>query len=333
MRNIWRPRRLLLLAATILATAAPAMAATVPAAPLGVTAPAGGWQAEYADGFGACLTDPLTSCPLGAARSDNTLEGIQQADGFGNPNEVGVAALEPSEVAVTAQGLVQRCDAIPALGDADSCGATRGLNTRGYATHAFNWSFAPNRHYVIQYAWQLPDNSTHMDDPAVWETGVSWAWEIDNPECWGYGFGADSALDHGWYGKSCGLIAVPKDTGGGTGNLQVTIGTTPNVPVDPTTALHTYTLDLNDNASGTLTGTAYIDGVKIGSHTYATFNGAAGKLILANDMRKNKACACNKGLPAGGNVETIRYVAVYEPASANGVGTNGPIIVPGTTVN
>lgn len=309
--------------------------AVVPASPSGVTAPSGGWKVEYGDAFGSCFTDTATKCTAGYSRQDNTLEAISQANGFGNSNEKGVLAFMPSEVDVTSAGLVQRCDTaanVPnSYGDPFTCGSTKGLNTRGFAKNPFNWNFGANRHFVIQYAWSMPDNSTHQDDPAVWETGVNWAWEIDNPECWGYGFGADSAADHGWYDKSCGLIAVPKDTGGSTGNLQVTLGTTANVPVDPT-SMHTYTLDLNDNSSGTLVATAYIDGTKIGSHSYTKFSSSTGKFILANSMRLNKACGCNVGLPAGGNSETIRYVAVYEPASASNAGTNGPLVVPGTTV-
>jgi hypothetical protein len=36
--------------------------------------------------------------------------------------------------------------------------------------------------------------------------------------------------------------------------------------------------------------------------------------------------------PAAGNAMMIRYIAFYEPKSANHAGGNGPIIVPGTTI-
>jgi hypothetical protein len=256
-----------------------------------------------------------------------------------NGNNNGNAAFEPSEVDVTSSGLALRCDAIANLGDKYSCGALWGsLQASSYspaASNPFGWTFGANRHFVIQYAVQLPVNTGYMDDPGIWASGTNWAWEIDWPEWWGWGATPNNAADHAWYDKGFGF-AVPQDTGGGgTGETILNFGKSAGANFDPTTGLHLYTIDLNDNTSGSLTVTSYIDGAEVASNSFSSFNSSAlGKLLLQNNMRMNKSCGCDTGtFPAGGNQEVIRYIAVYEPRAANHAGSDNPGVVPGTTVN
>jgi len=79
--------------------------------------------------------------------------------------------------------------------------------------------------------------------------------------------------------------------------------------------------------------------VQVGSKTYSGFNTGSGagqfKLLLQNSMREDPPGGGKRSgypFPAGGNDMIFRYVAAYEPKSASHAGTNGPIIVPGTTV-
>jgi hypothetical protein len=269
---------------------------------------------------------------------DGSLEAELHANGAGNPNEI--AAWVPGEVNVTSAGLVDRCDKIANLGDKYSCGAVWGLpagEPGRAAPHPFNWRFGPGRHLVVQFADQFPVDTGQMDDPAVGSYGTNWTWEIEFPECWGWSRGNTNVAGygvnlHGWAGKGCGFGSV-HDVGGGTGETDLYFEASPYVMYDPTTALRVYTIDLADNASGTLTETDYINGVRVGSVSYAHFNTALGKLALVNDLRLNKACGCDtRGFPASGNAFTVRYIAVYEPKSANYAGTNGPIVESGTYV-
>jgi hypothetical protein len=305
---------------------------SVPAAPMGVATPTGGWSVEYGDAFGSCLTSAATKCSLGGTRQDNTLGSVITQCGSGCTNRI--AAQEPGQVNVSSSGLEERCDSksvVPnSWGTPYTCAGVRGWTSAQDsrvtgATNPFQWQFGPNRHFVLQYSWKLPSNQGTMDDPATWSIGTGWAWEIDFPECWG--FGSPAGQSNAWVGKNCGFVSVPKDTGGSTSQ--------PWFPLkfDPSAAFHTWTLDFNDNASGTLTVTTYLDGVPQNTSSYANFNTTVGGWILDNQMRLNKTCNCDTGkFPAGGNVETWRYIAVYEPTSAKGAGVTHPGIAPGTSV-
>lgn len=293
---------------------------TVSAAPMGLPTPAGGWSVEYADAFGSCLTDPATSCSAHYARLDNTLNSQNQPNGDGNPNEI--AAFIPQYNDITSAGLDEQCRAVPNLGDSYSCGALHGL-----AANSYHWNPGPNTHIALQFSAKLPSNEGNMD-PAVWATGPNWAWEIDFPEFWGWNHYPTTA--NTWCNDSFGFPAVPHDVGGATGEAALTFCQSPGANFDPSAAFHTYTLWENG-----LTFTAYIDGVQVASHTYSTFNNQSGKWITQNDMRADNQTGLrtDSHFPAGGNDFIIRYLAAYEPASASHTGSNGPIIVPGTTVN
>lgn len=310
-------------------TGPPTSGAVVPAAPTGPTAPAGGWSVQYADAFGSCLTDTGTGCSAGYARADDTLGPVTHANGAGNANEI--AALEPSADDITAAGLKLHCSATANLGDSYTCGSVTGGAYGATAPGAFHWTPAPGVHLAIQAAFQAPPNQGNMD-PSFWVNGPSDNPEIDIPELWGMNHVPPAGATNTWCGFQFGDPAVPFDSGGATGNVQATFCGTGGVQGDPSDAIHTWTLDENGN-----TFTSYLDGHQVGTKTYSSFNSSAGvfKMLLMSSMREDPPSGGPRSgypFPAGGNDLTFRYVAVYEPASANGAATNGPIVVPGTQI-
>jgi hypothetical protein len=312
-------------------TSSPPTGAVVAAAPTGPATPTGGWAVQYADAFGSCLTDTGTGCSAGYARSDNTLSPATRANGAGNANEI--AALEPSAVNVTAQGIDLHCSATANLGDSYTCGAVTGGAYGSNPPGAFHWTPAAGVHLVIQAVFQAPANQGNMD-PSFWVNGPSDNPEVDIPEMWGMNHVPPAGAANTWCGFQLGDPAVPFDSGGATGNVQATFcGTGSGDPqIDPSKGTHTWTFDENGN-----TFTSYVDGHLIGANAYSNFNSTKGlfKMLLMASMREDPPSGGPRSgypFPPGGNDLTFRSVAVYEPASANGAGTNGPIIVPGTSV-
>jgi hypothetical protein len=294
----------------------------VPAAPDMPRAGVTSWRVEYADAFGSCFTATDTACSSGYPRSDNTLLPQTRANGAGNANEI--AAFEPAYNDVTTQGLDEECRVASNLGDSYSCGAMIGL-----AGGSFHWNPGPNTHIVIQFSAKLPANEGNMD-PAVWATGAGYAWEIDFPEFSGWNHYPPAGASNTWCGFPFGDPAVPHDEGGvrGTGAVP-TFCSSAGANFNPATINNIYTLDENGDVF-----TTYIDGVQMESRTFSGFNQAQGKLITQNDMREDKTSGSrtDSHFPAAGNDMVIPYLAVYEPSVANNAGTNGPIIVPGTSV-
>jgi hypothetical protein len=305
-----------------------ATAVTVPAAPTGPTTPTGGWAIEYADGFGDCLTDPNTLCSLGAARADNTLGAASHANGAGNANEI--AGLVPSAVNVTSAGLDLHCASASVApnpyGDPDTCGAVTGGAYGSVVPGAYHWTPTKSTHFVLEAQFQVPQNQGNMD-PSFWSNGPSDVEEVDHPELWGMSHVPTVGVSNTWKGYLFGDPAVPFDSGGATGNVQLTFGTSPVPAIDPSLGLHTWTLDENG-----LVFTSYLDGVKLGTKTYSPFNSQSGvfKFLLMSSMRKDVKTGKDYALPSGGNDLIFRYVAVYEPASA--ANRSASLIVPGTNV-
>jgi hypothetical protein len=244
--------------------------------------------------------------------------GQSHAHGAGNSNEI--ASFVPGEVDVTSAGLMLHCDTKATSTDPFSCGALISSKASG----KFTWT--PSQHMVMQWVGKLPANQGNMD-PAVWATGVAYAWENDFPEFWGWNHYPSAGSSNTWCGFQFTFAGVPHDNGGGTGQTPLEFCKSAGTNFDPSAGYDTFTLDMT---GGNMIG--YIDGVQVSSHNFGSFNNAPGQLWLQNDMRANKQGAAAH-LPAGGNVMNIRSVAFYEPASANNAGTNGPIVVPGTTVH
>ena len=291
---------------------------TVAAAPEGVPTPSGGWTVEYGDAFGSCLTTTTTNCSAGYPRSDNTWVPYV-AGPWSKANSLG--AFAANENNITTQGLDMHCAKTPDDGYNYSCGD---LNTNNSA-HAFTFQ-ASGHHLTVEFVAKLPNNLNHMEDPAVWSSDPGNALEIDFPEWWGWP--ASSTTDNGWCGAQWTFPGIPFDGGGSTGQTVQTFCKTAGENFDPSTAFHTYTLDMNN---GVMTG--YVDGTQVSQRTFTGLEHINEDLILQNMLRKNSACNCDNGsFPAGGTDMIIRSIAMYEPASAGNAGTNGPIIAPGTSV-
>jgi hypothetical protein len=295
--------------------------AWVPAAPVGLATPASGWRVEYADAFGSCFTAASTSCSAGYLRLDSTLAPKTHANGAGNANEI--AAFEPAYNDVTSQGLDEQCRAVPNLGDSYSCGSMVGTSSG-----AFHWNPGPSTDVVFQFTAKLPVNEGNMD-PGVWATGQGYAWEIDFPEWWGWNHYPAAGAGNSWCGFLFGDPAVPQDQGGATGTGSGGTFCSGVANFDPSAGFHTWTFAEDGDTFST-----YVDGELLNSRAFSGFNGAAGQLIFQNDMRQDSQGGgrTDSHFPAGGNDLIIRYIAVYEPTSANGSGTNGPVIAPGTSI-
>jgi chitodextrinase len=304
-------------------------ARTVPASPSGPPIPTGGWRPEFADAFQACVTFTSMPCSAGYPRTDTAWAPQTKADGNSNPNEKGVVAFEPGNLDITSQGFVTTCANTANLGDQKTCGQM--LMNGGPAGTNGSAPAAPNPFHMdlssgtwaIQYQAQLPADQGNLD-PGIWENGPSGTPEIDNAEY--FGMHKQPSGSNTWCGMGWAFIAVPyggSQSGTGDNEYWCQAGG-PNF--DPSTAEHTYTMYFS---GGSYTG--YIDGTQVTSGTYSV-NSSAFKLIAGMSMRTDAATGQVYALPSAGAKLTIPYIAVYEAASANNTGTNGPMIEPGTTV-
>lgn len=307
-----------------------ALGATVPAAPSGPTAPAGGWAVVYGDAFGSCLADAATHCTAGYPRSDNTLAPASHANGAGNSNEI--AGLVPAAVDVRAGGLYLHCNPASVTpnpyGNPDTCGAvTGGAAYSSPSPGAFNYTPGGSRRFVVQASFQAPPNQGNMD-PSFWSNGPNDIPEIDIPELWGMNHPVPTGATNTWAGYQFGFPAVLHN-GTANGNVQLTFGKAPVAALDPSRGQDLWTEDINGS-----TFTSYIDGVRVGGETKSPFNAtaAAFKLLLMASMRKDTQTGKNYALPVGGNDLIFRYVAVYAPAAQGTSGTAHAGLVPGTAV-
>jgi len=352
-----RPARIALapLATTaLLALGSGAHAATVPARPTGPSPPSGNWTLEYADAF---------SAPFGTAPGDdNTLYPNRYDDcnldqGY-NSDEMEVFSC--TQATIGKNGLSLTCAYTPnvaanyGIEQNYTCGAAQGDDPSsapaGY--DFFGWKPGLGQEWALQARMRLPYN-TGEADPGWWSDGPPWNQEIDMLE----GFGWEAGTNGTWCDP-------------GTANTNGYVGTvvptwiydkSPNEAVgastdicrdegfDPSAAMHTYTtVFYPDN-----TAAEYIDGKAVSwtwvpnggadcSNTSGTGcsvigpaspgSGEWGGLILSYALREEADGDPDPYFTTGARSFKVRYIAVYENATANGANTFNAGLAPGTTV-
>jgi hypothetical protein len=336
-----------------LLSAPAALAQSVALAPLGPSAPAGGWSLEYGDAFG----DPICGAPDAVGRAcDNTLFPNRNAGGCSptpgyNSDEMEQFAC--SQVSVGPDGLALSCTPSLALrtpaGHVPAtflCGAVQGQDTsvpRGF--RFFRWTPGRGQEWAIQLVAQLPPN-TGEADPAWWSSDWADTEEIDFLE----GFGLQAGRGGGW----CSVGAEPNangyigitlptwiyDTASGA-SVQAENSLCSQMGFDPSAGLHTYTTVFFPNR----TFAEYVDG-KPDAWSYLS-DGAAGQtvagpppsisdatmgLILSYGLRADATGDPDLYFLGGTRSFLIRSVAVYENATADGAYAYNVGLAPGTSL-
>lgn len=312
---------------------------TVSATPYGPAAPSGGWQVEYADGFGDCLINTSTGCTTGAARSDNSL--VPSSGQPSNSNEP--TWYVPSQLSVNSNGLDLNCNYSPGIasGKNYACGELSGVHSpdpSGYKI--FHFQPGQGETWAFQVVAKAPP-TTGEEDPAYWAFSNTWQWEIDFPEMWGYSSGSGGK---NWCqgGDAMGFPAIPRSNGGSSaaGEGDVVFCSNSTVNFDPSQAYHTYTVLM----SGT-TFSSYVDGKRVtydwnraGQTSFSvgtpgSWSTEPGGLVLQHSLRDGTTGNPDPYFESGTRTFSVRSIAVYENASANNSHTtNAPLIAPGTNI-
>jgi hypothetical protein len=326
------------------------------------TNPVGGWKLEYADAFGLPI---LGSGQSSSSGYDNTwypnrisTSGCGNQQGF-NSNELEV--FNCSKVHVESDGLHLDCNYTPSAGNFYSntenytCGTITGVGTTAPAGYKFfKWNPAQGQEWAVQITTKWPKN-TGEADPGWWASDWTNAKEeIDFFE--GFGIGATSP-SQGWcppngtapssntphIGAAMPAWLYPVPTQALYANEMVCNHAQPT-PFDPAADFHTYTIVFFPNN----TVSAFIDGhiqswdyVPKGGSSYVSGGTIIGPLpgspngllpFLISYGLRGTAGVIDSNFTSGTRTFSIRSVAVYENASANGANTQNADLAPGTTV-
>jgi len=203
--------------------------------------PAGGWQVQYGDAFGAAFGT--------GAGQDNTLypnsggaySRLQCSDNPGFANDE-MEVFNCSQAVVDSAGLHLKCDSSPERWPAGAgpngapgnpainyvCGALRSQEGAVPGYKFFNWQPRQGQTWAMQCVCRFPPD-TGAADPGSWSTDDPWTQEIDFFEGWG---------EHGtsWADAPVTTPTWVYDT-----NPFTTQGGAGVLAFDPSAAYHTYT--------------------------------------------------------------------------------------------
>jgi hypothetical protein len=301
---------------------------TVSSAPLGPTAPRGGWSLEYGDAF----ADQLISSGDNTWQTNRGTPLISDGhpgdtNGF-NYNEL--ETLNPSQDSVQSDGLhltetysPNRAPAGDGYNVRNYVGGTVVSNTSG---PGFQFMFGGGETWAFQVNSKFaPDfdggDTNGGNDEGWWATDPPWTDEFDFYEHWGWG-GSPSTTGDVWVYKTSPFATVEND-------MQLSTF----CACDPSAAFHTYTTIINPNN----TFAFFMDGRQVGPTEPAPpyFQKVWMNLILSYGLRNpnNSDPTLIPGFTSGSRDFTVRSVSVYEDQGHTGQDVHNPGLAPGTTLS